>query len=80
MNTTANWILFLRTNPEAWQDFLDWIAEQRQLVLEQDPKTWDMELSRQGQKKALDNIAHLCTIDLKNEAQRIAYLGGKKNG
>jgi hypothetical protein len=77
MSTTANWIIFLRTNAEAWQNYLGWIAEQRRLVLERDPKSWDEEKERQGAKKALDNVVHLSTIDLKNEAQRVAYLEGK---
>lgn len=71
------WLNHLRTNVEAWNDYLEWLKEQRQLVLEQDPKSWEEEKERQGAKKELDKLLHLSTIDQKNEAQRVAYLKGK---
>ena len=73
----ALWINHLRANAEAWNDYLEWLKAQRQLVLERDPPTWEAEKERQGAKKELDNLLHLSTIDQKNEAQRLAYIKGK---
>jgi hypothetical protein len=73
------WILCLRASPDAWNDYLAWLGEQRQLQLERNPKTWDEEKERQGAKKMLDNILNLSTIDQKNEAQR-NHLYGVPNG
>jgi len=73
----AIWINHLRANAEAWNDYLEWLKAQRQLVLERDPATWEAEKERQGAKKELDNLLHLSTIDQKNEAQRLAYIKGK---
>lgn len=71
------WIDHLRANAEAWNNYLEWIRERRQLVLERDSKTWELEKERQGAKKELDNILHLSTIDQKNEAQLQAYKEGR---
>ena len=74
---TPTWIDYLRTNAEAWNNYLEWLGELRQIVLERDPATWEAEKERQGAKKELDNLLHLSTIDQKNEVQRVAYLKGK---
>lgn len=75
MNPPRKWINTLRQDNEAWQDLLHWLGEQRMLVLERVPANWDAEKERQGEKKMLDNILHLCTIDQKEELQRSNYNG-----
>ena len=76
---TSRWILHLRADPEAWNDYLAWLDEQRRFVLDKNPKNWDEEKERQGEKKMLDNLKNLSTIDLKVEAQR-THLYGENNG
>lgn len=67
--TTPHWIEYLRTNPDAWADLLAWLVAQRTAVLEQMPTTWDQEMQRQGQKKTLDNITHIVTLDQKEDTK-----------
>lgn len=71
------WIEYLRTNTDAWNDYLAWLKVERQHILETNATTWDEENKRQGRKLELDIILHLSTIDQKDELALNAYLGGK---
>lgn len=67
--STPDWILRLRSDPDAWTNYLEWLEEERKYVLEMNSKTWEEELIRQGQKKMLDNIKNKSIRDQKEAAQ-----------
>lgn len=73
--TTRKWILTLRADHEAWEDYLAWLSEQRQIVLEEDPANWDKEKERKGKKIMLDIIKNISTLDQKNELTRNKLYG-----
>lgn len=62
---TPHWVEYLRTNPDAWADFVAWLDAERVTILEMTPATWEEELIRQGSKKLIDNIRHRVTLDQK---------------
>lgn len=75
MDTPA-WLVHLRSNIDAWNEYLEWLKKQRQIVLEREAKSWDDHNQNIGAKKELDNLIHLSTIDQKADAQLKAYRGG----
>ena len=80
INSASKWIVYLRNDIDAWNDFLEWVKALKQTEMEKNPDTWDAEKERQGAKKTLDNILHLSSIDQKTDIQRKAYLGSVKHG
>jgi len=71
------WLDHLTVNTAAFNDFLKWLENERQLVNETTPKNWDEELKRQGEKIMLDKIKNKCTLGQKIEAQLKHNAGGR---
>lgn len=72
--STPIWLAYLRTSSEAWEDYLSWLRQMRQNILERTARDFDAYKELIGEKKALDNIIHASTMDQKEDVAKQAYI------
>lgn len=69
-----HWLDYLVGNTQAFSDFLLYLQEERQRILQIDAKDWDHYNKLRGAKEALDNLMRFATMADNDKVQENYYL------